>query len=460
MLQAKKPTPEIEPSTNRIKLPPESGIRPLSGIKELLAQAGANRGAQIELTWTADKPDHIFVLDVQWDPNLEDPFWSLYEDNAGTSNKVWEQPFAPSNIELLYDVLVMSCGAVAHSNKLSDILKAQPPSTKEDWSKPLHSQSGLPASSNSPSSDSTQKAKTTVTSQPGVSAEAKPAAETNNQNITQPPAPPPGYAYPPYPPAAGATMPGTGFPAAAYNLPPNMPSVAFPMPYPPPNMLPGQPFVMAPPVVAPPGWQYGPPTGANSSPPTLSPLPGNPYVQPAHQPLSDQLSALPVDANLFSKNSEISLANLLREAELITEPSLAAALKIQDLVQEGSLAVDKAVKVLKNHHSKGQAIGNYIDSPVTSTAKESPPAKSPPSRTPTTSTPKSKTVTKEMTAEMTAAFDLLETAGLLSKQDMDTAHNVSRKHGGNLVSILQAAKSWMKKPFLLLLLVFNYKMRG
>ncbi len=442
MLKSRKPPEEAK--LNRIKLPLESSIRPLSGIKDLLAQAEANRGSQVELAWTADKPDHIFALNVEWDANLADPFWSLYEDNAGTSNKVWDQTFAAADIELLYDVLVMSCGAVAHSNKLSDILKSQPPSTKEDWSKPINSQSGLPAKGLPSSSESAQKLKSDANPQTGTTGDTKSNSENNNQNTNPGPggvpgSPPPGYAYPPYPPPGGSLPPGAGFPAGAYAPPPgNMPPVAFPMPYP-PNMVPGQAFVLTPSIMPPPGWQYGSQTDISNNAPNSPPMQPNTFAQPniqaANQPLTDRLSTLPMDASLFSKHSEISLINLLREAELITEPVLAAALKVNDLVQDGKLAVGQAIQALKKHCSKGAAIEDYIDESMLSTGKSSPDK--------TKLAPKTKTMSKEFSA----AFDLLQTAGLLSKDDLATAKNVSRKHGGNLVSILEAAQKLDEKTF-------------
>lgn len=137
MLKAKKvesdnegsPTPtQAQPSPsalNRISIPIEDGIRPVAGIKELIALAESSRGKEIELSWTTGKPGQTFVLDVFWPSSADDPSFTLYEQDEKESKTLWNQTFKAGDVELLYDVLLMSCGNVpkAAEGKLADIIK-------------------------------------------------------------------------------------------------------------------------------------------------------------------------------------------------------------------------------------------------------------------------------------------------------------------------------------------------
>jgi len=392
MLKGKKPSEE---TGQRLKLPLEAGIRPLSGIKELLATAEASRGQQVELGWTTGTSGQAFVLDVQWDTNADDPVWSLYEENDSGSVKLWSQHFAVADIELLYDVLAMSCKVAAPSNKLSDILKSKLPKDKEDQSKSAIGE----ASQDNKKSQPDPKNDYSLNINPDPSSE---------------------------PP--GATIPAASQPPQ-YNMPPGM--GGFSVSYS-PVMVPGQGY-MIPPAMPPPGWTFAPIPAGNAG--NISPmLPANPYAQqptaPVSQPAGEPLSALPIDSTLVNKRYDISLADLLKQADLLSKPTIAAALKMQTMVQAGKLPVDEAVKILKQYHQEGESIDTYIGSAASASAPEHR-AKN----TSTASTGKAKPLSKEKAA----AFELLENAGLLSKDDIATAKNVSRKHGGDLVSILKAA---------------------
>jgi hypothetical protein len=307
----------------------------------------------------------------------------------------------------------MSCGAPATpSEKLSDILK---PKTVEDKEAQSKSSSGELFKDKKSQPDA--KSEYSLNINPGDKSE--PNTQTNiNQSAEPAPAS-----------QSGAPFPPTVFPAAPYNMPPNV--GAFPIVYP-PVMPPGQGFT-APPVMPPPGWTFAPVTASNAGNMTPA-MPVNPYMQ-ALPPTSQPLSSVPIDATLVNKRYEISLADLLKGAELISKPTLAAALKMQTLVQDGKVPVDEAINILKQHHQKGDSIDSYANS----AASHQESAKS----TSTSSIAKIKPISKEASA----AFELLEKAGLLNKDDISTAKNVSRKHGGDLVSILKAAQKLDDKTF-------------
>lgn len=116
---------------------------------------------------------------------------------------------------------------------------------------------------------------------------------------------------------------------------------------------------------------------------------------------------------------------MLVKAELLTETSLAAALKIQELIQAGLMNWEKAAEVLKYQHSKGQNIQNYIDAPASSASGDN----------------------KQLSSDNAAAFGLLMQAGLISKEDLQLAQSVVKKHGGDMASILQAAQKLDAKTF-------------
>jgi hypothetical protein len=197
-------------------------------------------------------------------------------------------------------------------------------------------------------------------------------------------------------------------------------------------MIPGAPY-MAPPVIPLPGWTFAPIATDNMGN-VLPVTPAHSYVQQSSAltnrgGVTEPFSSLPIDTNLVNKRYIISLADLLKQADLISKQTLAAALKMQAIVQEGKLPVDKAVKILKQHHQKGESISNCVNSldqaPVQQNIENS-----------TSPTGKAKPINKEKAA----ALELLEKAGLLSKDDIETAKNVGRKHGGDLISILKSAQ--------------------
>jgi hypothetical protein len=168
----------------------------------------------------------------------------------------------------------------------------------------------------------------------------------------------------------------------------------------------------------------------------------NPYAPNAqHMPPAQQqsiASSLPIDSALVNKNYEMSLINLLKQAELITKPTLDATIKIQNLIQDGTVPFGEGIKILKQHHQKGDSIDTVVHSGASGGEV---PYKEPSIASAGMS--KGKPASKEKAA----AFELLEKAGLLTTDDLNTAKNVVRKHGGELLSILKAAQKIDDKTF-------------
>jgi hypothetical protein len=393
----RKPQEEsVQQPGNRITLPQESGIRSLAGFKELVAMVESSKGSQIELAWTTKTTGQRFVVDVQWDIGKKDPFWILYEEKEGKSKRLWEQPFDATNLDLCYDILVMTCGGIDSSTKnLSEILKSQPSMDKDEQSKFLQKSSGNSEANNAKSAP--MPASEVGTKEPVQPVANEPPAMPNpaqNPNFV------PGYMYPP---GMGMPMnPGIGYPMPGYNMPPIMPM--------PPNIP------MPAPVNYPNTVNTGYPGGSASNAWTDG-VNTNTYGQPIA--VDPALNRLPLDSNLLNKRNDDSLIDLLVRAELITQPSLDAALKLQDLLQLGRINTQKAAEVLKLHHNKGQNIENYINAPASAPIQ-----------------PKSAVPNKETVAPL----ELLVKAGLISQDDIKTAQGISTKHGGDLTSILLAAQ--------------------
>jgi hypothetical protein len=148
------------------------------------------------------------------------------------------------------------------------------------------------------------------------------------------------------------------------------------------------------------------------------------------------------------------------EAGLITEPTLEAALKIQEFVREERMSPTQACEILKKHHGLGASIDNYlspedfdIESGNAKAPKKSSTSKAAGSTAikPSGATgaagakpavkgsgqpelPKAEKIKLQL-----ASFDLLQKAGLLKNDDLQTAHAVYKKHGGDIVQMLTAA---------------------
>jgi hypothetical protein len=164
------------------------------------------------------------------------------------------------------------------------------------------------------------------------------------------------------------------------------------------------------------------------------------------------------DYALLTHNANILLGELIFEAGLITEPALEAALKVQEFVREERMSPTQACEILKKHHGLGASIDNYltpedfdIESGNTKTAKKPLGTKGP-----TVSAVKpagsgagaAKAGAKGNEPELPkaekiklqlASFDLLQKAGLLKNDDLQSAHSVYKKHGGDIVQMLTAA---------------------
>lgn len=422
-----KPRPQETQQSNRVRLPALSDTPSLKELKAMFDEVRQKRGVTFEIPWTG-KPGEQFLLMCIWDASMEFPVWTLYAEGGSKSEMMFSESFPPSDIELMYEVLVMSVSAVkgAPASKAAIPESLRPTAAPEESEKSSSTPSAPPAG---PALHSAP-APATPPSPPPAPAPAPAPAYTPPMQAAMPPLPPSPYPgvqpmqpMPPYPPPGPYGQP----------MPPYPPPGAYgqPMaPYPPPApMYPQQP----PPQ---PNWQAQQFGG--------SPTPS----APAKAPSSDfgDLRPLDLDLDLVSKRANILLGNLLVEAGLITSPSLEAALKMQDLVRAEKVSATTAPDVLRKFHSLGASIDQYISEADllsgggTSGSGSSAGARPAQGKTQGAAAPSGSQQGSPMKdAEIKPAFDLLIKAGILTDNDIKTALGVRSKHGGVLREIVQAA---------------------
>ena len=59
----------------------------------------------------------------------------------------------------------------------------------------------------------------------------------------------------------------------------------------------------------------------------------------------------------------MQLGKLLVDAKIISPATLDAALKVQELVEDGALLADSAPSALQRWHTKGSSIGEFVNKP-------------------------------------------------------------------------------------------------
>ncbi|HNB16233.1 MAG TPA: hypothetical protein PLC15_12680, partial [Candidatus Obscuribacter sp.] len=169
-------------------------------------------------------------------------------------------------------------------------------------------------------------------------------------------------------------------------------------------------------------------------PPQQMQYPAQPYPQ-----TSMPEPKIPLDYHLIDKRANILLGTLLKEAGLISEPTLEAALKLQELVRDEKLTTEKAPDVLKRLHAMGGSIDQYL----TKGDLEKPAGLQAGSRQAVAGHEQAQARPQAPAQggqrDLKGAFDLLQKAQLLTESDLTTAVNVRKKHGGDVVQILEAA---------------------
>lgn len=137
--------------------------------------------------------------------------------------------------------------------------------------------------------------------------------------------------------------------------------------------------------------------------------------------------------NLIDKGTpNLLLGHLLTEAGMVPQPCLDAALKCQELVRNGKLTNEQAVRALK----RASELGGILDEDVIAWARDPEGARA------RSRAAQPNVATGQMPRDnpgILKVLELLKQAGLVSDADLETAKKVRSKHGGDLGQILVSA---------------------
>ncbi len=436
-----KPQQKEEPPKN-MKLPHEPQQPNMKLVRTMFDECERRRGTTIELPWSGGGRN--FLLMVLWEKGTDFPVWTLYDEAGGDNSMLFSQGFPPSDLDFVLEMIIMSTsqGAAApvSSGFIPEELRPSPETlaaqAQEEVKKPDDIWKQRVSDSLSRTTQSGMPAQSSVYPDPLPRPEPPPAPPPpvpQPMPHMAPPMPPPQPGYPP--PQPGYPMqPGMqpGLPPAGQY--PGMP----PAPgYPPqPGYPPAQPGYPAP------QMQPGYPQMQPGYPP---PQPGYPPPQPAYPPPapppapSGGPGPMPIDMGLISKRTDVTLNNLLLESGLLNSQSLDAAIRMQDLVEEKQLSARDAARVLARYHNKGKTIEQFVSVAMQELADGAPGA-SGASQCGGASGGQAMVSVKD-------ALDLLVRAGVLTDNDIQTANEVRKKHGGDISKILGAANKLDDKTF-------------
>jgi len=439
-----------EPPKN-MRLPQEMQQPNMKLVRTMFDECERRRSTTIELPYA--QGGRSFLLMVLWEKGADLPIWTLYDEAGGDNSMLFSQGFSPSELDFVLEMIIMSTGQGAGAaagapgfipeelRPTADSLAAQQEEGKKPddiWKQRVsdslsrNTQSGMP-------------------SQSSVYPDPLPRPE---QHAAPPPPPPP----PPVPPMPQQMPPHMAPPAPA--------QPAYPPNYPPPGMAPGgypgmppQPGYPPQPAYPPPQPAYPPQMQPGMAPgayPGMPPAPGYPQQQfpGAQQPGWPQPQAappappapasgpapMPIDMGLISKRTDVTLNNLLLESGLLNSQSLDAAIRMQDLVEEKQISSRDAARVLAKYHSKGKTIEQFVSQAMQELADGARPGAGGGGGAPGGQQGQQMVSVKD-------ALDLLVRAGVLTDNDIQTANEVRKKHGGDITKILGAANKLDEKTF-------------
>ncbi len=338
----------------QLKLEPLSDFPKIKDLKRALQEADKAKGCTVELPWFIEEGDQHFSLTVRCEMSGGEPMWVLYTGSGNEQRPLWSSPFV--DMELLGDVLALSVPNIV--GKKTELPKELAPK----------------AESNGDATSGTTAEPIAEPVQPAAAQQAVPPPPQGVPPGYYPYAVPPGYM--PYPPGYGYPQgypPGYGYyaPPGYYPQPgmpqgdPNVPQQAGQAPYPypyQPGYPPGYPAGPQPPQAPPEPVQKAGTVPMQKGPPASTPsnLPPPPNQPDLNQPL-----------DLLKKKPNILLGHFLVEAGIVPEPTLDAALRVQELVKAAFFTTSQAAEAVRRAHQRGGLDPAYesVDADLTAEMK-------------------------------------------------------------------------------------------
>lgn len=338
----------------------------LSDIRNLFTEGSKAKGCTVELPWVNKRTNVNYSLTVRAEMSGGQPMWTLYEGEGPKSRVVWSSPF--EDVDLLYDVLTLSIPEEAlplgtkteraeepapssRAEKSSEVETAnaqlltpkQPASfyeeglLKEEELETYKRKEARKAAEREAEEKAERERREARTAKESPAAPQAPTQEPTPQAPAQPPAGAPPYPPPPYgyPPVPGQMYPGypPGYAPPPYPYYPGYPPYNYPYP-PVPPLPPGGPYPAG---TVPMGYGQPPVPGQSQIDST-----GQFQVQPQPQPQPTAKTEL-----------GLKLGQFLVEAGLVPQPTVDAALQLQDLVRSGKLPTSKAAEAVRRAHIRG-----------------------------------------------------------------------------------------------------------
>jgi hypothetical protein len=340
----------------------------LSDIRTLFTEGSKAKGCTVELPWVNKRTGINYSLTVRAEISGGQPMWTLYEGEGQKSRVVWSSPF--EDVDLLYDVLTLSIPEEALPLGTRETPKPDPEKIREAESHQATAADANPqlltpkqpasfyeegllkeeeletykrAQSKRAAEEEKERKRDEMVAKEIAAREKEKESEKEKDQAPQTPPPHPGappYGQPPYPPPYPYAVPGQMYPG----YPPGY----VPPPYPyypgyPPGYYPypvqGQPMPPVPPAQPYPAGTVGMGSGQ--------------YPIPGQYETAGQLPAFEPQPPAAKVELGLKLGQFLVEAGLVPQPTVDAALQLQDLVRSGKLPTQKAAEAVRRAHIRG-----------------------------------------------------------------------------------------------------------
>lgn len=337
----------------------------LGDIRTLFSEGTKAKGCTVELPWVNKRTGVNYSLTVRAEISGGQPMWTLYEGEGAKSRVVWSSPF--EDVDLLYDVLTLSIPEEALPLGTRETAKPDPEKIKEaeEARSSLQDANAQLLTPKQPASfyeegllkeeeletykraemkraqEEEKERKREELLAKERAAREKEEKEKEKQPEQAPQAPPPQ-------------------PGAPYGVPPYPPPYPYYQGYPPGYVPPPYPYYPG----YPPG--YYPYPGQGQIPP-VPPVPQSPPLYPAgtvgmgtgqfpipgQYETTGQLPAFEPQPQAKKIELGLKLGQFLVEAGLVPQPTVDAALQLQDLVRSGKLPTQKAAEAVRRAHIRG-----------------------------------------------------------------------------------------------------------